>query len=715
MKVSYSWLKDFVDFKDSAEELAAKLTMAGLEVGDCKKSNGDSVLEIEITSNRPDWLSHIGIAREVAAITGKKLKIPKFVSPQSTVHSQKNKKYLGPSTMDHGRLSIKLEDKIGCPLYTARIIGNVAVKATPDIITRRLSALGLRGVNNIVDSTNYCLFETGQPVHAFDLDKILKRSGVRGQGSEVEIIVRRAKQGEKIITIDGIERSLSAEILVIADKVGPIAIAGVMGGKDTEVDNATKTILLESAYFDPIIIRRSRQKLGINTDSSYRFERGVHIPTVYSAQGRIEELVRGFSPGANFSKIFEAKNSAKIKPLKKVLTVGIENINDLLGLSISKERIKSILESLGFKVNALKGAGLRLEVPDFRQDINISEDVAEEVARIFGFDNIKATTPKIDIAPARKIDALESGEKIIKNVLCSSGFFEVIPYSLTSKEKAAIVSRDREEIIEIANPLSKDSGVLRPSLLAGLLDVAAYNFNRSEEDVKIFNIGSSFKRSQSGIEESPGLGVLACGKKIEDWHRSASLKAKIKFNFFDLKGIIEKTLEDLGVDLKAVSFKRADPLVFVSGSCASIEIGNKPVGILGKVSPLVLRQWDIRKSDIFASLIDLGELSAFIDLRRHFRMFSLFPSSRRDISFIAKDEIPVERIKSAIIEKRIPFLSSIYLFDEYRDSKLPDKCRSLSFSLEFNAPERTLKEDEVSKAMQDIKQLLAQDFSVTFR
>jgi len=704
MKVSHSWLKDFVDIKGSAEELAAKLTMAGLEVGDCKKIAGDSVLEIEITSNRPDWLSHIGIAREVAAITGKKLKQPRL--------SKKPEKVSGSGY----QVSIKLEDKIGCPLYTARIISNVAVKATPDIITQRLSALGLRGVNNIVDSTNYCLFETGQPVHAFDLDKILKRSpSHQAAKSPVEIIIRRAKAGEKIITIDGIERILSGEILVIADKKGPIAIAGVMGGKDTEVDASTKTILLESAYFDPIIIRRSRQKLGINTDSSYRFERGVHIPSVYSAQERIRELVGGFSPSANFSKIFEAKNSARKKALKKVLTVDTGDINDLLGLTISRERIKNILTSLGFKVSALKGAKLGLEIPDFRQDINISEDVAEEVARIFGFDNIKATTPRIDIAQARKIDVLESGEKIIKAVLCSSGFFEVIPYSLTSKEKAIIVSEDKEKIIEIANPLSKDSGVLRPSLLAGLLDVAGYNFNRSEEDVKIFHIGSSFMRGESGIDESPGLGILAYGKKIEDWNRSASLKDRIKFNFFDLKGIIEEMLEELGIDLKTVSFKRANPLVFVPGNCASIEIGSKPVGILGKVSPEVLRQWDIRKPDIFAGLIDLAKLAGLIDLSRQFKMFSLFPSSRRDISFIAKDEIAVEDIKNAIISKRIPFLSSVSLFDEYRDSRLPEKCRSLSFSLEFNAPERTLKEDEVSKAMQEIKQLLAQDFSVTFR
>lgn len=706
MRVSYSWLKDFVEIKDSAEGLSAKLTMAGLEVSECKKIAGDWVLEIEITSNRPDWLSHIGIAREVAAITNRKLKssgVNKLPSSNSQTRKLANS------------ITIKLEDKIGCPLYTARIISNVSVKATTDVITQRLGALSLRGVNNIVDSTNYCLFETGQPVHAFDLDKILKRSGVRGQGSEVEIIVRRARPSEKIITIDGVERSLSAEILVIADKAGPVAIAGVMGGKDTEVDTSTKTILLESAYFDPIIIRRSRQRLGINTDSSYRFERGVHIPTVYSAQNRIQELVSRFSPSANFSKIFEAKNSAKAKASKKILTVDIASINQLLGLAVSKERVKNILISLGFKVKGSKGDKLRLEAPDFRQDINIGEDVAEEVARIFGFDNIKTTTPRIDIAQARKIDPLGSCERIIKTILCSSGFFEVIPYSLTSQEKAAIVSQDKERIIEIENPLSKELGVLRPSLLAGLLDVAGYNFNRSEDDVKIFHIGSTFMRGQNGVEETPNLGVLAYGKKTADWHRSGFLKERNQFNFFDLKGIVEEILEESGLDLGVVSFKTADSPAFTPGNCARIEIGDKSIGLLGKISPVVLSQWDIRKSDIFASLIDLKELCAFLDLNRQFKMFSLFPSSRRDVSFIVKDDIQVEKIKNAILEKRVSFLRKVSLFDEYRDSKLPAKCRSLSFSLEFNAPDRTLKEDEVNKAMQEIKQLLLQDFSVTFR
>ncbi|MEW6008309.1 MAG: phenylalanine--tRNA ligase subunit beta [Candidatus Omnitrophota bacterium] len=702
MKVSYNWLKDFVEINEPVESLRQKLTMAGVEVTDCQKKSGDSVLEIEITSNRPDWLSHIGVAREIAAITKSKIKNQKL--------NIKNK-----DQKNNLLVKITIEDKKDCPLYTGMIIDNISINKPDPIIAERLAILGLRPISPIVDITNYILLETGQPMHAFDLDKITARSPSHQLAkSHVEISIRRAKQEEKIITIDNVERTLSSDILVIADSDGPIAIAGVMGGKDTEVDNSTKRVLLESAYFDPITVRRSRQKLGITTESSYRFERSVHMPTVLKAQERAGNLIKTISPGANFSKIYS--NGSISKRGKNIsLKLDINSLNQTLGIDLAGNEVVSILKRLQFGIGRTSGGKrLKVNIPDFRSDINLPEDIFEEVARIYGYDNILVSLPKICMQGQKKPAAdIDEVTDLINKTLCACGFFEVITYSLMSRDKVTICPD--ESIIPIANPLSKEQEILRPSLLPGLLEAAAYNFNHSQDDVKIFEMGGIFEHLNNKTKEGLNLGILSCGEKICDWHRQAILKEKNAVNFFDLKGVVESILSELGIEYEKVSFREGDLPIYAPGETANIFINEKEIGSLGKVNSQLLNKWDIRKQNLFASLIDLEALLEFVDLKKNFKKFSSFPAAERDLSFIIKENISVKEIKEAINKEGIKFLENISLFDEYKGKNIPKGFRSLSFSFKFSGENHTLKEEEINNSLAKIKTTLMDKFSVSMR
>jgi phenylalanyl-tRNA synthetase beta chain len=722
MKVSYNWLKDFVSLDGSAQALADKLTMAGLEVTGCQQKGADWVLEIEVTSNRPDWLSHLGIAREVAAVTAAKLKIPAVYSSQFTVHSQKNKKDLGP-------VSIKLGDKKGCPLYTALVVDNLVIERAEPYICQRLATLGVRSVNPIVDITNYILLEVSQPMHAFDLDKILKRSPSRpldfaslaslgtardSLRSPVEIIVRRAKPGEKITTIDGVERVLNSGVLVIADSLGPIAVAGIMGGKDTEVDASTKRVLLESAYFDPITIRRGRQSLNLNSESSYRFERNVHVPTVINAQARAADLIKAIAPQVRFSQLYQSGS----KPAKSEQRVTIEaaEINKILGLKLSAEVVSATLKRLGCSVQIKAKGRMLVGIPDFRADLAIIEDLAEEIARIHGYDKIPLTLPHIDIqTQAGSTATLEHCSQIIKEALCACGFFEVITYSLIKEDKLKNLSGNANVIVPIANPLSREQAVLRTSLLPGLLDAAGHNFNHSQDDVHIFEMGAVFSSKQGGIKEEANLAILSCGNLSSDWSRQAILKEKRVVSFFDVKGALELVLNQLGIDSKRISYKPINEPYYSSLESASVSVDNLDIGSFGKLSSAILDQFDIRKEDIFASFVDLEKLVSFAELKKQYEPFSSFPVVRRDLTFIIKGTISVQSLKDAVKASSAAFLQRIELVDEYRAGNIPKGCRSLSFSFTFTAAERTLKEEEIMRSLQAIKEVLAKNFGATLR
>ena len=659
MKVTYNWLKDFVEIKIPPQALADKLTMAGLEVVSLEKRDGDFVLEIEITSNRPDWLSVVGIAREVAAITNAKLKMS-------------NTKHRTPNTK-RGRypLNIIIQDKKDCPLYTAKIIQGVKVGPSPEWMRKRLELLGCRSANNIVDITNYVLFERGEPLHAFDLDKL------QGQ----EIVVRRGRSGEKITTIDGKERLLDEGILVIADSLRPVAIAGVIGGKNSEVTENTQNVLLEAAVFNPILIRRGRQVLGLQSESSYRFERGVDLETAQNAAWLAAALIETLGQGV----LVLAKSSKAAAAKMKRVSLNALNTAKILGVGIKLSKIKSILNNLGFKVVAQAKNTLSVGIPANRSDVHLEVDLIEEVARIYGYENIPNTLPAIK--PMLSESYLREVVGLVKNTLVSLGLNEVITSSLVDRNSL----RDQENIFEIANPLSQDQAVLRPTLIPSLTRCITYNLNQRQNNIQIFELARIFQGSSSAPQEELILGLAMCGEK--SWLLKQGL-FKDQINILYLKGVIEALLARLGIE--EYSFHPENN---------SITVQNVIIGAMVQ----------LKDKNILAAQLSLEKLLPFIHLKRKFTPLPLYPGITRDISFIIKEGPRLKNILEAVTEKARPWLWEVKISDYYQGKQIPPGFRGLTISCLYRSIGRTLTEEEINPVHAAISSLLSEQFGVKIR
>jgi phenylalanyl-tRNA synthetase beta chain len=690
MKISFNWLKDYVDIELSPQALAKELTISGTEVTSISTVGADKVFEMEITSNRSDCLSHIGIAREVAAITGKKLKLPKIVKmirvgkSVSSVNRENRIDCLS-------RQNIKIEDKKGCLRYIGILIKDVDVGDSPKWLRQRLEAVGLRSVNNIVDISNFCLLEWGQPLHAFDFDKLLNH----------RIIVRRAANGEKIITIDGIVRNLDPEILVIADSQKPIAIAGLMGGLNTEVTKNTKNILLESAYFDPVMIRRASRKLGLSTESSYRFERNVDVEGVVLASMRATGLICDLAKGE-----FVKKIDIQTKSLKqdKKIQIDPEKVNRILGIRIPTSKIKTTFKRLGFRITKIKKNSLEVKIPSFRQDVSLCEDLIEEIARIFGYENIPSILPAIKPSQIES-ESLRQLKDRVRAILIAKGLNEIISYSLIGREQLKRCKLDFLQSTDIANPLSRDQEILRPTIVSGLLNCLNYNLSRNIEDIKIFEIGNIFE----GIQEVPVLSIALTGARYRDWLR----KTNQLLTIFDLKGIIESMLESLGI--QDYKFSPKVYSFFEDGYSLILAIRGKQIGFLGQVSNEVLNNWKIKKDKIFITQLKLDGLVKFMNLERKFKPLALYPSIKRDISFLAREDISSEDIVEVIKKEAGMILKDVKLIDYYHGHQIPTNFKSLTYFLEYQAQNRTLKDEEINQIQDRIIQVLEGQLDIRVR
>ena len=681
MKITYSWLKNFVDLKISPQALAEKLTMAGLEVVALEKIGGEFVLEIEITSNRPDWLSVLGIAREVAAITGKKLKTNiKCQSPQAKSKSRK----LEPQAKNR----IIIEDKKDCPFYTARIIRNVKVDSSPEWLRKRLELVGCRSVNNIVDITNYILFESGQPLHAFDLDKL----------TENEIRVRRAHADEKITTIDGTTRPLSSEILVIADAHKPLAIAGVMGGKETEVTLKTRSILLETAVFNPLLVRRAKQKLGLQSESAYRFERGVDLEAVRGASLAAQELIVKLASGepCGFSSL------GRSKVICPVINLDVVYLNKLLGTIIPNFKVKQILNSLGLQVKAKTKNILTVTVPSFRQDLKLPVDLVEEVARIYGYGKIPQTLPAVK--PSRKVLDKNDLTCDIKNILSSLGLDEAITYSLVDRELLKKSEVNTVGLIEILNPLSKEQEVLRPALFPSLIRALAYNLNQQQERVSIFEIANVFSSQNNVIREEPFLGITLCG---ENTFFTKQGLVREEITLLHLKGALEILFNRLGVE--GFDFTRQDDYKI------NIMINQQQLGFMLDLSPQILGAFDIKNRQVVAAQVNLEKLFGSINLEKKFLDIPKYPVITRDIRFAVNEDIPVQELLMAIEAKGVPLLSWAKIVDYYQGKQIPVGFKGLTISCRYRLDSRTLTEEEITLVHNDICSLLKEQFGIKLR
>lgn len=659
-----------MEIKIAPQALAQKLTMTGLEVTSLEEHNGDFVFEIEVTSNRPDWLSVMGIAREVAAITREKLK------NVSRIRYHVSRKNVRRATCDVRPFSIKIEDKKDCPLYTAKIIRDIKVGSSPDWLKKRLELLGCRSVNNIVDITNYILFEYGEPLHAFDLDKL----------NNDTIIVRRAKNNEKIVTLDGQERMLNCEILVIADKEKAVALAGVMGGKDTEVTQATKNILLEAAIFNPIIIRRARQGLGLQSESSYRFERGIDPEIAEKASWQAVKLIQELAAG----KCILAKSSGITKTNKKSINLSISGVQKILDVQITPAKIKQTLASLDFKVKTKTKDKFTVEIPAHRADVNLEIDLIEEIARIFGYEfipnTLPAARPQVSIGDTRGLVSL------IKNTLVGLGLNEVITYSLINQDLLKGFGIG-QEAIEILNPLSQEQGVLRPALLPSLVACIAYNLNQKQEYINIFEIASAFLNPP---KEELRLGIGLCGV------RSLLLEQgliKDEVGLLHLKGIIEALFERLGI--KNYAFNKA-----VEPQTISILVNQEKIGLIQRLQ---------RGVEVFMAELNLEKIFSYAQLKKEFAPLPKYPGITRDISFILKEGLSLKETLDTLQEKGRPYLCQIRIVDYYKGKQIPPGYRGLTVSCLYLSEERTLTEAEINPAHNLICRLLTEQFGAKIR
>ena len=716
MKVTYNWLKDFVDIRIPAQKLAEKLTMAGLEVNSLEKKAGDFVLELEITPNRPDCLSVIGIAREAAAITGKKLKVGSRFSVLGSRLSGEHRK----TKTEPRNLKIIVENKKDCPLYTAKIIKDITVKPSPDWLKKRLELIGLRSINNIVDITNYLLMETGEPMHAFDLDRLVSPLA-RQPVSQSKIIVRRAKKGEEIITIDGIKRNLDENILIIASsftggtsrpvdrKTGrPVAIAGIMGGRDSEVSRQTKNILLEAAVFDPITTRRASRRLGLSSESSYRFERGVDWQNVEFASIRAVNLFLNLAGG----KLILSKYTAKPKTKKKIIILKTEEVNRILGRDFSSTQIKKILTSLCLSVKQ-RGKDLKVGAPSFRIDVNQPVDLIEEIARISGYENIPARLPKI-IPQDTTVYSEWKKRREIKDILVSQGLSEVITYSLIGKNLARQFGYSDSQLVIITNPLTNQQEALCPSLIPGLVSCVGYNLNQKQKSTLIFEIGNIFWANK----EQPSLGLACSGKE---------------FNLLHIKGILELLLERLGiVDFEFLRDQYEHPYL-LKGTSLSLIINpapsystSKPLSRRGGVNkkccansgmikPDILERLDI-KDFVFVAELDLKLLFAKMDkVQKRYIPIPLYPEVMRDISIMLRQEIPVGDVIKKIKIKNIHYLVELNLKDHYLGKQISPGYRGLTLSCIYRASDHTLTAQEIESAHQKVLDILKTEFSAQQR
>jgi len=678
MKIPFSWLKDYVNVGTmKPEDVADRLTIAGLEVVLIEKIEGDSIFDIEVTPNRADCLNILGIAREVSASLGKKLKCPKTKSIKGRLREKP---------------SIEIKDNKLCPRYTGRIIRNVKVGESPKWLVDKLKAMDLRTVNNVVDITNYCLFESGQPTHAFDYDKLLGK-----------IVVRRARKGETITTIDGKKRSLDPDMLLIADEERPIALGGVMGSKDTEVTKDTKNILFESAYFNPVSIRKTSRRLGLISESSYRFERSVDLGKVAAASDRACSLIRELCGG----EIGPLADVGEKDPKEVKIYLRLQMLKKILGLNISASVVKKILSSLQLKVEASGKETLVVSVPSFRQDLKSEVDLIEEVVRIYGYDKLPSTMPTI-VGHPKRIEPSREISSIVRDTLISLGVDEIITYSLISKEDLVSLSKDigDDGLIVIKNPLSIEQEIMRPTSVPGILHAVSWNLNRGTKDLKIFELGKVYRKDGKALREEDNLSIAF----VED--RSYGLQGAKEAVFFNLKGALEILFERLGITNS--TFREGETPSFLTRVGASIKVSKERIGFLGKLKGECLDRFGI-KTDVILCELSLKKLFSYAKLEKRFQEMPKFPSAKRDMSLVVKSEVSHEMIVSTVKEVGGDLVAEVELFDEYFGAQIPKDERGLSYSIEYRAEDRTLTDEEVSRLHIRVCDALAQKLGAKIR
>ena len=688
MRVPLEWLKQYLPNlpgEASAEEIATRLTMGGLEVEGIETSSLGPVLDVYITPNRGDCLSMVGVAREVAALYGLPLHTP---APPPSREG-------GPTAV---LTSVTLLAPDLCPRYAARILQGVKIGPSPGWMQQRLEAAGQRPINNVVDVTNYVMLELGQPLHAFDLDQL----------AEQRIVVRRATAGEKFTTLDDVEHELTDSTLVIADGEKAVAIAGVMGGQNSEVSDATTNLLLESAHFDPLAVRRASKSLGLRTEASYRFERVVDPEGVRRAVDRACELLQEMGQPAAVEGVVDAYPT----PIhSRTVTLRVTRAIELLGMDLTSHICADSLRALGFEVRT-ESQGvidtLHVQVPAFRPDITLEEDLIEEIGRIYGYENIPETLPG-----GATTQGGDSPEGIfisrLKRTLTACGLQEIVSHSLTAPSFFDAPA-DAARQVAVRNTLSADIGGLRRSLLPTLLDVAQHNARHGQAHLALCEVGRVWQNEPGDdgptpVEYVAVAGLLTGTLNEPGWQKDTP---PLVADFALTRGIVERLLAELGITdatFRALQDRAEQLPQFHPGRTATISLrGGHPDGILGEVHPSVAAKFGLRDR-VYVFEIGLNALYEAMTAAQGpgFRPLTRFPSVVRDIAPHLPEHVPYAAVASAVKTANVPLLENFKLTDVFRGGPLREGTKSLTLSLTFRASDRTLSEAEITEALQSIR------------
>jgi len=643
----------------------------------------DTVFELEITPNRPDCLSLIGVAREIRAETGNPLKLP---------HIDFNE----DETDIREITSVTIEAPDLCPRYAARVIRGVKVGQSPAWLQQRLESVGIGVINNIVDITNFVLMEYGQPLHAFDCHKL----------AENRIIVRRATAGENITTLDEMDRELTSDMLVIADAEKPVALAGVMGGYDSEITETTSDVLLESAYFNPSSIRATAKALGMSTEASYRFERGADPGIVLAALNRAAQLITELAGGST------CKGIVDVYPGQQPLTeiqLRPERVNFVLGTEIETVTMVEILKRLGFDVET-SGRGQRVTVPTFRSDITREIDLIEEIARVYGYDNIPTTLPKGDI-PVPAPNPSAAVRKCIKHSLLAAGMMEAINYSFCDPncfDKIRLTADDpRREVLKLQNPLSPEMSGLRTTLLPSLLENAQHNRNHQIDTIALFEIGNVFIRKGAEKEPERVTGILA-GQVGEGVYSNPYREP----DFYDIKGLVERILEVCGI--VDYTLEKTDAPTFHPGRNAAVLSNNKRIGIFGEAHPEVLENYDLPyKAYLFD--FDMEALTDAAIFAKCFEPISVYPKVERDLAIVVDQAVLSDMPTELIYKTGGELVESVRLFDVYEGEQVPEGKKSLAYAITYHSATETLTDKAVNALHSKVVKHLNQELGAELR
>jgi phenylalanyl-tRNA synthetase beta chain len=689
MNISYNWLKDLVETNLTPQEIAENLTKVGLAVEGIHPHGDDFVFDIDLTSNRGDCLSHLGVARELSAIKNEKLKIKNFENPQSAIRN--------PQLVE-----ILNEDL--CHRFTARIIKNVKIAPSPKWLVDRLEAIGQRSINNVADITNYVMHELGNPMHAFDFNKL----------AEQRIIVRRADAGEKMQTLDEVERTFSEDMLLICDAEKPIAVGGVMGGLGSSISDETTNVLLEVAYFKRDSIRQTSRKLGLTTEAAYRFERGVDIENLIRASNRATELIVEYAGGeaGDFVDIYPTKFTAK-----EIFSEDISYaVSRLTGLDVDIFEILRIFSALGIQnkkykpfefadgefqpLNKIEQTDDKTFVsPSWRHDISIEADLVEEVARHIGYDKIGEELPPA--SAAGEYQPTEIRKKSLRNALANLGFDEAISYSFIRPENDAtyqlipdlIDENADEKFVTLQDSIIEGAVRMRPSLLAGLLDAVRTNFNYQNKNVRLFELGKVFATasSETGLPKEQELfSLVLTGGEVLEGRKMVSRE----LDFYDAKGALETAMD--AINLPSFDYKAKDIKHLQKGQSAEISFKGKTVGTIGRINNEIAANYKF-KQPVFVAEIDLQTILAEQENAVFYQPLSKYPSIIRDVSLLVKRTTSFAELIQSVENQGFELCKNVSFVDVYEGKGMADDERSITIRLEYRSDERTLFEAEVEE------------------